>query len=178
MREILKMGLILLLITSVSGVVLGAVNSMTAGIIEERAIGEDIASMQVLVPEADNFSIFDMEQIEEPGVVKEIFEGLRSDEIVGYAIKARANGYGGPVEIMVGIDSSHTLNGVEVLSHSETPGLGDKITESSFREQFTGHPTTESLSVDTISSATVSSEAVIKGVEDAINLYENYLRNP
>ncbi|MCM2680450.1 electron transport complex subunit RsxG [Echinimonas agarilytica] len=46
---------------------------------------------------------------------------------VGWAIVTHAQGYAGPIKLLIGVDTSNTILGVRVLSHSETPGLGDKI---------------------------------------------------
>ena len=177
MRDMIKMGLILLLITSISGLVLGVTNSMTEGIIMERAMEGDIASMQALIADADTFDAVTGEGIDDVALVQEVFAGKQGDEVVGFTIKLNPSGYGGEIEIMVGISITSEITGVEILSHTETPGLGSKITEPEFREKFIGKATAESTSVDAISGATVSSDAVNQGVRTAALLYEEVLKN-
>ena len=177
MRDMIKMGLILLLITSISGLVLGVTNSMTEGIILERSMAGEIESLQSLIPDADSFEPVSDSAIDEAGSVKEVFAGKSGDAVVGYTIKVTANGYGGVVEMMVGINDSHEIAGVDILTQTETPGLGTKITEDNFRDQFVGLSTDGSVTVDAIAGATVSSDAVNQGVRTAAALYEEALRN-
>jgi len=177
MRDMIKMGLILLLITSVAGLVLGVTNSLTEGIILERAMAGDIASMQVLLPNADSFEPVEHEEISSSTIIREVYAGFSNGDLVGYNIKVSPNGYGGAVEIMVGIAVTHELTGIEILEQTETPGLGTKITEEAYKSQFIGLSTDGSATVDTIAGATVSSEAVNTGVRAATTLYEDFLKN-
>ncbi len=109
--------------------------------------------------------------------IREVYVGYEDGSIAGFAIKAYAQGYGGEVEVMVGIIGDGTISGVQVMSQSETPGLGDKITEDSFLEGFRGNATAEEVTVDAISGATASSNAVNNAVEAAASLYEDILKN-
>ncbi|SMP49799.1 FMN-binding protein [Anoxynatronum buryatiense] len=177
MRDMIKMGLILLLITSIAGLVLGITNSMTEGIILERAMAGDIASMQVLLSEADSFEPVDHEEISASSMIKEVYAGYKGGDLVGFTIKVAPGGYGGPIEMMVGIDATAEITGIEILEQTETPGLGTKITEESYKTQFTGLTADSSIAVDTIAGATVSSEAVNNGVRAAAALYEDILNN-
>ena len=75
---------------------------------------------------------------------------------------------------MVGIDKNNKITGIEVISQQETPGLGAKIKESSFLQQFIGK-TLEELKIkkdggkiDAVTGATISSRAVTNGVRQAI----------
>jgi len=120
----------------------------------------------------------------------EVYTVFSNNEMSGYAFKAIANGYGGPIEILVALektslqDDDIILRGISVVSHSETPGLGEKIVEASFSGQFTGLNINEvALSkndgkIDAISGATISSSAVVDAVfstvqEKAIAICEN-----
>ena len=99
-----------------------------------------------------------------------------NDDIVGYAFVAVANGYGGPIELFVALESNFLdddniiIHGISVVSHSETPGLGEKIVEASFSDQFTGINvndvalTIDGGKIDAISGATISSSAVVDTV--------------
>ncbi|SDY86108.1 RnfABCDGE type electron transport complex subunit G [Tindallia californiensis] len=177
MRDIAKMGIILLLITSVSGMVLGLTNSFTEGIIMERSIERVIASIETLIEGADDFEMIESEEVESAERVKEVYAGYKDGSVVGFSIKSYAQGYGGEVEVMVGITNEGAITGVQVMSQSETPGLGDVITDESFLENYQGNKTDEDVAVDTIGGATASSQAVNNAVEAAANLYEDYLKN-
>jgi len=177
MRDMVKMGLILLLITAVSGLVLGVTNSMTEGIILERAMEGDMASLEVLLGDADSFEPVEGEEIEAANIVRDVFVGKQGETEVGYAIKLAPTGYGGEIEMMVGININDEITGVEILTQAETPGLGSKITEPDYTDRFNGLSADGDVSVDAISGATVSSNAVVTGVNTAVSLYQDFLKN-
>ncbi len=70
-----------------------------------------------------------------------------SGNTVGYTLKVLPSGYGGTIELMVGIDSANgQVSGINVVSNSETAGLGAKATDPEFSDQYKGKPL-EELSV-------------------------------
>lgn len=89
---------------------------------------------------------------------------------------------------MVGITADGNISGVKIGNHSETPGLGSKASEPTFKDQFKGKGTDKSLTVvkgnasndndiAAISGATITSKAVTSGVNAAIDLYKSQLLN-
>lgn len=177
MRDIIKMGIILLLITSVAGMVLGVTNSFTEGVIAERALEEVLESIESLIADADEYEIVEDDDVLERDRIREVYVGYKSDSVAGFAVKSFGQGYGGEVEVMVGITGDGIISGVQVMNQSETPGLGDKIVEESFLENYRGKETSQEVAIDTIGGATVSSVAVNNAVEEAANLYEEILKN-
>lgn len=96
---------------------------------------------------------------------------------VGAAVQSNTKtGYSGRIDIMVGVDPSGAVVGVQVLRHLETPGLGAKITEPAFLDQFRGtrlgsfdfKVKKDKGSVDAITGATISSRAVSGAVAEAL----------
>jgi electron transport complex protein RnfG len=91
---------------------------------------------------------------------------------IGYAFLAVGKGYGGDIDILVGLEDETTIKGISIVSHSETPGLGSRITESFFTDQFTGLSIDEVAlkrnggEVDAITGSTISSRAVINAVRE------------
>jgi electron transport complex protein RnfG len=91
---------------------------------------------------------------------------------LGYAFLAIGKGYGGDINILVGLENETTVKGIEIISQTETPGLGTRITEPSFTDQFTGIDINDvALSrnggkIDAITSSTISSSAVVDAVRD------------
>ena len=89
---------------------------------------------------------------------------------VGYAFLAVGKGYGGEISILVGLKDETTLKGITIISQTETPGLGSRIAESSFTDQFAGLSIDEVAlkqdggEVDAITGSTISSKAVINAV--------------
>jgi electron transport complex protein RnfG len=102
----------------------------------------------------------------------------RNDTVVSaLAVEAIGKGgYGGDLKIMVGIDLINEKQmGMEVVSHSETPGLGARIIEKGFRRQWQGLPldspvalTKEGGQIDAISGATATSSAAVNGTNSVL----------
>lgn len=89
---------------------------------------------------------------------------------IGFAFLAVGKGYGGNIDILVGLENETTVKGVTIISHAETPGLGARVTEHSFRDQFAGLNIgdvalkRDSGRIDAITGATISSRAVVDAV--------------
>ena len=105
----------------------------------------------------------------------------RSDDTLGEHLGTAAEaasdrGYGGRIRVMVGIDPDGTVRGVTVLEQAETPGLGARIREPEFLDQFIGKSLDsfdfkvekDGRNVHAITAATISSRAVAEAVEDAL----------
>ena len=98
--------------------------------------------------------------------------------IVGYAVNSYTNnGFSGYISLMAGFKPDGSVIGISVLEHKETPGLGTKMTEPEFKEQFTGKNPGESMlkvkkdggDIDAITAATISSRAFCDAVQRAYN---------
>ncbi len=98
-----------------------------------------------------------------------------------------ANGYGGPITMVVGIAADGTVLGVTILTHHETPGIGDAIErgKSDWLNQFTGRslekPMTDRWQLqgdggdfDAIAGASVSSRAALSGVRQAVEYFASH----
>jgi len=104
-------------------------------------------------------------------------------EITGLAIEAPGTGgYGGDIVVMIGIDiQTDQIVGLEIIQHSETPGVGSKVEKSSFRKQWKGLIIDESVDltsrggqIDAISGATYSSKAVVNGTNQIVDLVNDH----
>lgn len=187
MKEIVKLGLILLLTCAIAAVCLGVSNDLTKDqIAMQRELVNEQARKEIL-PEAKEFKGLDEAKLGEiqakQAKVVEVFVGYNGSEIVGYTFKSLASGYGGNVEVITGIDANGVVSGVRVGSHQETPGLGGNAKLPSFYEQYTGKSAGESIEVSkvettdankiqAISGATITSVAVTDGVNMAIDAYK------
>ncbi|GIX29727.1 MAG: electron transport complex subunit G [Porticoccaceae bacterium] len=112
----------------------------------------------------------------------------RGDEVVGFIVPATApDGYGGPIHLLVGIRVDGTLAGVRVLSHNETPGLGDKVELRksrwilSFDGRSLGNPPLEQWAVvkdggvfDQFTGATITPRAVVNQVRKVLIFYREH----
>lgn len=105
-------------------------------------------------------------------------------ERTGVAVEEFTPGFSSEVHLMVGFDpATRTLIGFKVLAQSETPGLGDKIQkDTTFAGRFVGklvnplkgnkNPTTDASTVQTITGATITSKAVIKVINKAVDTWK------
>lgn len=115
------------------------------------------------------------------GVAERVYEGFDASGVrVGFAVAASPPGFADTIEILFGLDpSKHAMLGLAILSSKETPGLGDKIERETWREQFgrviaplTGvkkGAVAKPNDVEMITGATISSRAVINGLNKAID---------
>ena len=111
MKDILKLGTTLFAICAVAASVLGITNNVTAPVIEERNIQASNESRKIVLPQADEFKALEKMNSD---IVVEVYEGLKGKDIMGYTIKSTPKGYGGAVEVMVGISKDGKITGVEI----------------------------------------------------------------
>ena len=189
-KDMFKLGLNLLIISAVAALLLALTNGVTASTIAQRNEQANAEARKLVLESAQDFEeVKDVKTDNSKGVeVSEIYEAKdASGNTVGYTLKVLPSGYGGTIELMVGIDSAKgQVSGINVVSNSETAGLGAKSTDPEFSDQYKGKPL-EELSVlkngtpgDTeikaISGATITSTAVTNGVDAAIEVYNNSLK--
>lgn len=179
MKEIMKVGAILFIITSICAGLLGIVNSITLPIIADKKEMTKQEAMKVLIPEAQTFIMITKIEDEE---IKELYVAQKEKEYLGAVVKVVPEGYGGAIEILVGVDSNQAVTGIQILTHAETPGLGANVNTDSFREQFVGKKApihvvkgeSGSEEISAITGATITSRAVAEGVNRAVQYTETY----
>jgi len=192
MNETIKLGLVLLLVTAVAGGILAGVNSITAPVIAERENQEKFASLLEIFAEANEFIEFESSDLSSiqtsyPSIVS-ITEVKNNGVELGYAITTKTGGYAGDITALTGINTDGTIAGMKVLVMTETAGLGSRIVDDpSFAESFEGKGVGGSVTpagagaseneVMMLSGATVSTNAVVKGVNEALNAFSNSLAN-
>ncbi len=166
MRDTFILGFKLLLITLVAGLALGFTNEVTKGPIAEEALRKAEEARRTVLPAAEAF-----ERLEQPDGVDSAYVGLKGGDKAGYTATVTVKGYGGPIEVTVGMDLNGVVTGVNVggSGFAETAGLGAKTKEPWFTEQFSGvePPVVLGENVDAITAATISSRAVASGVNAA-----------
>ncbi len=132
-NETLKLGLKLLIITAVAGLILGGAYSITKEPIAKQVEKTNSEAMKEILPKADKFEKMDGKAKD---AVTEVNEGKSGSDTSGYAIKVLTKGYGGQIEMMVGVSKEGKVEGIKILSHSETPGLGANAPQPKFSGQF------------------------------------------
>ena len=112
-----------------------------------------------------------------------MYPARKNGKLNSVAIKSYTNtGFGGRIEIMTGFNVDGSIKTFKVISNHETPGLGSKIDEPKFKEQFRGfNPRLQILKVrqdggdvDAVTAATVSSRAVLKAINRAYDAFRNF----
>lgn len=194
--ELIKNTLIMLAITLVSGGILGVVYEMTKepiAVMEQKKTEE--ANKQVFVT-ASSFSdnILDKEKSRE--VLGDLYKGVEitevlkafndNGEVIGYVFEITSHeGYGGDIVFRVGFQEDGTTNGISFTSISETAGLGmraDEVLTPQFYERkadtfvLTKNGAVFDNEIDAISSATITSTAVVNGVNAGL-LYLREITN-
>lgn len=189
MRDVLLVGLKLTLITLIAAALLGVTNAVTEPTIVEQKEAAEIEAKLNVLPLADDFSDVDVadEYIQGNGIAKiiEVYQGTQAGNPVGYTLKIVTKGFGGDVTMIMGIRDGDTplIEGVKILSHNETPGLGAKANEPGFINQYlqkgqeaigvSKTSTEKQNEIQAITGATITSQAVTDGVNYALECYQS-----
>lgn len=200
----IKDACILFAITLIAGVLLGFVNDITKDIIAQRKADAKTAANQAVSPGAASFETIEealtfegtistsegAEVTYAGGVmtfasgdtceIEEVLSALNeSGEQVGYVVTVTSNnGYGGDIQMSVGIDMEGTVTGVEMLTINESAGLGANASKAEFRDQYKDKTVDQFTvtktgkqndnEIDALSGATITSKAVTNGVNAAL----------
>ena len=192
MNKIIKNTIILTVITLVSGLLLGLAYEITKDPIAQSEENAKREAWQAVFPDAseDAFEQTDVDQDIAASVIKDLGISATIDEVctvdggdTGYVITATdGEGYGGDIQVTVGITADGTVSGVSFLSISETAGLGMKATEPSFYEQYVGvqaeqfyvsNDGGQGEPIDALSGATITTRAVTGAVNAALGYFQN-----
>ena len=188
MKNYLKTGLVLLVISAVAAGLLAVVNSFTSEVIAQAEFEKSVQAYQEIYGDkADKFEPLDEAKkaalVEKYKDIQDVFVAKKGDEIVGYGINHTGNGYGGSMTNAIGLLNDGTIAGFRNIQNAETPGIGTQITEAPYFDQFVGKsfkngevkgnkdPQAED-EIPMISGATISSTAVLKGINSILPAYE------
>jgi len=166
--SILQIALNLTLAALVSGIIVAGVYFWTAPIAAQQRIIQRDNSMKELVP-----GVTDFQPVKDHAGW---FAAMKDGAPVAYVVPGEGIGYGGKIKMLVASDPTGALLGYKILSHNETPGLGDKTTQPKFRNQFVGKKVEnlevvkvhEDGKIDAITGVTISSRAVTKAVKESL----------
>jgi electron transport complex protein RnfG len=159
MKEIVRFGIILFLICLVSGGFLALIFDIAEPrIIQQRELEEKKAIQEVL-PQA-------------PQVIEKNEEGTltfyqakdAAGNLIAYVFIASVYGYSSDIRVVVSLSPQGNIIQARILEHRETPGIGSRITEDEFLNQFRNRHLSEQF--DTITGATISSSAVIDAIKE------------
>ena len=199
MNKIIKDACILFAITLVAGVLLGAVYDITKAPIANQNEKAKQEAYKAVMADAESFEEIDGFSVEDGATaylangnedysadeITEVVAGIKNNKIVGFVVTVVAgDGYGGDIKFSVGVKADGTYSGTSILSISETAGLGMRAkTDPTFLGQLEGKNVSKfnvvkdgtgssaDDKVDAIGGSTVTSKAVIKGVNAALTVY-------
>ncbi len=186
MNNMPRLILVLTLITVGAGLVLSLVESATREPIAEQRRLETLRALQAVMPPVDNSPDADTVDLlvgkDKRGrdVKRTFFRGRQNGALSGVAFKVVApDGYSGNIDIMVGVDPDGVVSGIEILTHAETPGLGDKITFPEYKQGFVGKSLDnadwrvkkDGGEFDQITGATISPRAVVGAVKKGLEFF-------
>ncbi len=189
MREIGRLVVALTLIAVISGLILAVVEGMTREPIAAQRRLEMLKALRAVLPPIDNEP--DTDAVTLPAgknakgleLQRTFFRGRHQGALAGVAFRVTApDGYSGNIEIMVGVDPGGAVAGIEILTQSETPGLGNKISEAGFKAQFRGKSLDnadwrvkkDGGQFDQITGATISPRAVVKAVRGGLEFFREH----
>lgn len=177
MQTILAPTVCLFICCLVATGLLAVTNKFTSEKIEANLREEANRLYVIVVPEAETFR---EEKVEVQGETFVYQVGLKGDETVGYVFNTQKNGYGGPIVVLTGLDSAGVIKGVQILSMTETAGLGMNAGEPAYLNQYKNkskHLTVVKTDpgedqIQAISAATITSQAVTDAVNQALEIFE------
>ena len=180
MRETIKLTFALTLISAICAVLLAAIYRGTSSARAHAAEAKRAAAATAVLPKNAPAPVAVVTATPDGGAVTNLACYDASGRLVAAAVVGRsAHGYAGDITLMVGIDAA-TAQVIDfaVLSASETPGLGAKISGEEFRAGIRNRPVAANWSVkkdggevDGITSATISSRAALEAIRDALATY-------
>lgn len=193
MKESVKFGIILLLFCALSAGLLAVVNSFTAPVIAETELKNTLASYEAIFADAaDSFEEYDQAKLDSikekyPNIEK-IFLAKKGQDVVGYGVNVKSNGYGGAMTNALGfLLEGDTIAGFRNISNGETSGFGSRITTDEYYPSYEGKSAAGPLELSKepkadnevmwLTSATISSKAALAGSNDAIQVYNEVLKN-
>lgn len=183
-KDIVKITLNLVIVYLIGGIILAGVYAKTSPIIFRNNENAKKQALKSLMPEADDIKKAGEWTIHEKHA--EYYVAKKGNDVIGYVVESFGKGYSSYIDTLIAVDKDFKVQKISILSHAETPGLGDEIMSDSFQKQFKGKDdahlkvlktdTTEyiqAISGATISSRAVTEDSVRNGVEELIKIFGN-----
>nr|AIB09468.1 electron transport complex protein RnfG [Halobacteroides sp. TB21] len=167
-----KLIIVLTIIMIISAGILTWVQQKTEPIIEQHAQEKKENAILTVLPGAEDY-----EEVTKGDLT--LYKGTDSSgNLVGYAMENSEQGFQSVLKLMIGLDiEQKKVLKVKILNQAETPGLGARISEEEFKAQFNDKSFDDAFKakedIDAISGATISSQAMSDGIEDAIKKIQN-----
>jgi electron transport complex protein RnfG len=174
MKEMARYGFILAFICVVAAGLLAAVNMLTGPKILAAALSEEQAALKEVMPLAAKFTAV------KPDADKEILYYKAFDKqgkLMGFVFKAGGKGYSSVIQTLAGIFLDGKISAIKIIALNETPGLGMRVTENKFTDQFKQQNSLDLSGVQAITGATISSRAVMNSVMQKAEEIKELIKN-
>jgi len=178
----MNMVLTLLVITLVASLALGSIYNLTKEPIELAKKAKLENAIKQVIPEFDSLKTIKVLPKDGSPDSVTIYEGFKSGQKVGSAVATYSNkGFDATqIQIMVGFLPDNKIQDIAIVQQKETPGLGTKMKEPKFKDQFKGIDPSKFIfkvkkdggDVDAITAATISSRAVSDAMQRAYDAYK------
>lgn len=165
---IFKIGINLTIACLISGAIIAGTYAVTAPVAAKERVNLKNKAMKELVTDAQEFKAV--------AGKTEWYAALKDGKTIAYVVPAESKGYGGAIKMLTAVSPDGKDLGYKILSHNETPGLGDKAADAKFSKQFIGKaaegmevvkvPTDKNIQA--LTGATITSRAVTKGIKEAV----------
>ena len=177
MNKIVKLTVVLFLVCAIVAGILGGVNLITKDKIAEQDRIKTAKAYSAVI-EASDYTDVDYDQ----DTFTTIDRIVKADD-KGYVVTTTFSGAQGSITMAVGVDNDYKCTGISIISHAETSGLGAKAADQSeygewWRGQFVGTGDDVALTkyggtIDSITAATITSNAVAGAVAESIKAVES-----
>jgi len=182
MKAIFKLIITLTIICAVAAIALSVVHQVTLKPIAYQKRMEKVRALKKVLPTYDNHPDKDTLKVQgENGKPVDVSLAKKGKKLLAVAFRVVSHkGYGGDIDILMGVDTKGKITGIEILSMSETPGLGARIEEPAFKKQFVGKTLKNTKwavkkdggDIDQITGATISPRAVTGALHRGLQLFE------
>lgn len=184
MKESAKLVVVLTLVCLIAALALAGVDRITKEPRLEQKRLAHLKAIKSVLPPFDNDPLKDKKEIEEIT----FYLGKKEGKITGIAFSSKGVGYSGFITIMMGVSpEDDSITGIEILEHSETPGLGANIEKEEFRNQFKEKSLVNSKlvdgglavkkdrgDIDALTGATISSRGATEAVDKGLKMFLKY----
>ena len=170
-----RLTIVLFVITAVTALLLGLVNYITADKIALINDEKTKSAMNAVVSGAESFP--DIGYTGEDAIVSGCYSAVDSTgAVIGYVVQVAPSGFGGAIDMVVGVSPDGVVTGVSIISMKETSGLGDNAKNENWRAQFIGSSgevavTKDGGEIDALTGATITSRAISNGVNSALDAW-------
>jgi electron transport complex protein RnfG len=191
-RDYIRLSGVLFIVCAIAAVLLGFTNEVTFEKIAAQIEKANNEARQIVLPASDEFTKLDETKLAEIkanpdySIVRDVYEAKTGGSLSGYTVMVAPKGYGGAIEMIVGVDANGTVQGIKIGTNNETPGLGKNAEKPAFSDQYKNKTWDSQISViksgtpkeneiSAIAGSTITSKAVTEGVNKAMAVAKDLL---